>query len=314
MRTYLMGHLFLVCGPPGSGKTTLLKRIRDRKIQITQLRRLTTRSPRKEEGDKITESLEYYFRTPEQFAEQLSRGKMANLVEWNGNYYATQVSELDKSRQTDKDYVLLEDIPSGIAIKEKWQANATVILVFTTDVNDLLDNMVFSSHNVLNDEFYTEWRRRLGLKYDNYVRMENREPIDLEREEYVKIKIDRANLDLAFALGKIRDNYEIRVLANHRDKVDETVNAFVAIMHESKNNKQIIAIDKPKESGLNINNNTQEKSNNPKGDDIDPSKLKLGDIIRNMTAAQLWKILAILAGVISLLTTTAYKIGKGIWP
>ncbi|MCP4261490.1 MAG: hypothetical protein GY774_28910 [Planctomycetes bacterium] len=285
-----MGHIFLFCGPPGAGKTTLLKQIKERGIQIEQLKRLTTRESRIEEGDKENESNEYYFRTSEQFAERLSKGNIANLVEWNGNYYATQFSELDKPLKTNKNYILLEDIPSAIAIKEKRQSNTTVVFIFTADKSEILNNMDFASYERFPDEYLSEWKRRLSLKYDKSVSKKNK-----TKGEYIEEKINRAIPDLAFIFGKIRDGCDIQILANRTDKIDEAVNDFLSIMNECKNIK-------PKEI---------------EPEDIDISKMKLGEIIRNMTAPQLWKIFAALMAIISAVMAmiiAAYKLGKRDWP
>ena len=291
-----MGHLFLLCGPPGAGKTTLLKRIKERGVQVEQLKRLTTRKQREEEGDEGNESLEYYFRTPEQFAERLSKGNIANLVEWNGNYYATQVSELDKSLETDRNYILLEDIPSAVALKEKRQQNVVVIFMFTADKNEILNSMDFASYKNFPDEYLSEWKRRLGLKYDDSVRIESGEPIDSDREKYIERKINRAIPDLAFIFGKIRENCDIRILASRRGRIDEAANEFLVIMNECRND-------------------TQEKTEfAPKEEDVDPGTLKVGFIIRSMTAPQLWKIFAALMAIISAVALAAYKVGKGDWP
>lgn len=291
-----MGHIFLLCGPPGAGKTTLLKKIKERGIQIKQLKRLTTRKQRKEEGDEGNESSEYYFRTPEQFAERLSKGNIANLIEWNGNYYATQFSELDKSLKTDRNYILLEDIPTAIVLKEKRPQNVTVIFMFTADKNEIINNMDFASYKNFPGEYLSEWKRRLGLKYDDSVRIKDEKPIDSIRETYIEQKINRAIPDLAFIFGKIRENCNIRILTNRQDKIDETVNEFLEIMNECRNN-------------------IQENTNiAPKEEDIDPSKLKVGFIIRSLTVSQFWKIIAALMAIISAVALTAYKVGKGDWP
>jgi guanylate kinase len=291
-----MGHLYLFCGPPGAGKTTLLKLIKKSGVEITQLKRLTTRKPREEEGDNRVESSEYYFRTPEEFAERLLKGNVANLIEWNGNYYATQFSELDKSLTTNGDYILLEDIPTAIALEEKLNGRVTVIFVFTGDRNEVLNNMEFASHKSFSNEFLSEWKRRLGLKYNNSMKIENKEPTESGREQYIERKLNRAIPDLAFVIGKLRDNRKIFVLANRRDKLEEAVNSFITLTKERRNT---LVVEPATESS---------------GPDLDPGSLKIGFIFRSMTAAQFWKIATIFTSILSAVAVAAYTLGKGIWP
>ncbi len=287
-----MGHLFLLCGPPGAGKTTLLKRLEKDGVQIRQLKRLTTRKPRKEEGDIGVESLEYYFRTNEQFAERLSKGEVANLIEWNSNYYSTQHSELDKVKDSNTDYILLEDIPSAIALKENLKTDITVVFIFTIDKEEMLNNLDFASYENNPSETLSEWRRRLALKYDNSEKLGNHEILNPEKEKYISEKIRRSIPDLAFIVGKIRDGLCVEILPNRKDGIEETVRNFKIILNNR--NQQL-------EQKV-ISSNREES--------IDPSKLKIGFILRSMTPVQFWKTLIALFAILSAVATCSFWLGK----
>ncbi len=92
-----MGQIFILCGPPGSGKTTLLKMITDKGLPLKQLQRITTRKYRPEEGDKGKSNLEYEFLSEPEFTGRLSRGKVAHFIEWNQNFYATDIQLLEEA-------------------------------------------------------------------------------------------------------------------------------------------------------------------------------------------------------------------------
>ena len=298
-----MGHLFVLCGPPGAGKTKLLKTIEQRKIKINQLHRLTTRKQRKEEGDKKGEkSLEYEFLNEDQFAERLSKGNIASLIEWDSNYYATQISEIRKAFELSGDSILLEDIPSALILKEKYKSNVTVIFLFTADKDQLLNNLDFASYEDSTNEFLVEWRYRLGLKYDgsmgintNVLPEHDYKKYLEDKKNYITNKMNRAITDLAFIVGKIRDNSDLNTIANRRDRIDEAVNEFLAVVETARRKKV-------------------EKINVKYDEELDPSKLKLGFILKNMTTPQLWKTIAAIITLLTAVAFTAYKIGAGKWP
>ena len=157
-----MGHIFVLCGPPGAGKTTLLKTVANRQEHIPQLRRLTTRKARTEEGDKSNKSLEYEFLKPPEFAERIARGRIASLIEWNGNYYATEMNELEKSFNTSDDYLLLEDIPSAVHLKQKYPTNVTVVFLFTANRDEIVNGMDFASYDISKNEYLARVEEEVG--------------------------------------------------------------------------------------------------------------------------------------------------------
>ena len=218
-----MGQLFVLCGPPGSGKTTLLKLVRQEGLSLENLQRITTRKPRIEEGDQKSTSLEYEFLDDPDFAGRLSRGTAVNFVEWNGGFYATDLETLLRSPASQKSYLLLEDIPSAVHLKHTLPDQATVFLLFTEDVDELL-KIEFATLLQSRRPCVLEWKRRLKLKYASQPHHEQ------DENTYVQEKMRRAMFDLAFVAGKIRRSVDIRVLANRRDQQLDTLNAFKDIV------------------------------------------------------------------------------------
>jgi guanylate kinase len=231
-----MGHLFVLCGPPGSGKTTLLKMIKERHLPLVQLQRITTRQPRIEEGDEGKSNLEYEFLTPEEFAGRLSRGNTANFIEWNGNFYASELDVIQKALQSEPDCLLYEDIPSAVHLKHTFGSRITVFLLYTEDETELL-KLEFASLPKSHRPSILEWKRRLGLKYREATLRRGGTPNDEEMAKYIDEKMARAIPDLAFIAGKIRSSEDLRVLANKKDQLEDTIREFQNVATEVKGNR-----------------------------------------------------------------------------
>jgi guanylate kinase len=231
-----MGHLFVLCGPPGSGKTTLLNKIKERGLPFDQLKRMTTRPRRKEEGDKKESSPEYDFFSKEEFAGRLARGRFANFIEWNGNFYATDVDMLVQASESPPDCLLLEDMPSAMSLKYSLGPAASIIFLFTDDAQELL-TLDFAAVSGSERDSVEEWRRRLGEKYEASVRQNREEPTKADKQDYIRKKMSRAVPDLAFMAGKLRAREELYVFANRKGRLDETVKSFERIVAEVKGNR-----------------------------------------------------------------------------
>ena len=231
-----MGHLFVLCGPPGIGKTTLLNRIQERRLPFNRLKRMTTRPRRKEEGDKKESSHEYEFFSKEEFAGKLSRGRFANFIEWNGNFYATDIDKLSEASESNSDSLLLEDMPSAMSLKYSLGAAASIILLFTDGAEELLE-LDFGALATSRQGSVEEWRRRLGEKYRASMRESRQKATKAGMEDYIAKKMSRAIPDLAFMTGKLRAREELYVLANKKGPIDKTVDKFEQIVAEVKSNR-----------------------------------------------------------------------------
>ncbi len=238
-----MANLFVLCGPPGSGKTTLLKMIRDRNLPLRQLQRITTRQPRTEEGDHGGSSLEYEFLDSEDFAARLARTNVANFIEWNGSFYATDFDPVQRVLRTDVDCLLYEDMPSAVHLKRLLGSQVTVILLFTEDEEELL-KLEFAKLFTSQRPSLREWRRRLGRKYEEAAIHAGKVATEEAKAEYIEGKIRRAMVNLAFMAGKLRRGEDIRVLANRKDKLEDTYNEFWQIVKDA--NVKRVSTRKPK--------------------------------------------------------------------
>lgn len=85
--------LILIIGPSGSGKTTLVCRLLAEHKHIQEVASYTTREPRP--GEAV--GADYHFVSREEFQNLLLAGKMAEWVEYNGNFYGASRQHLSQT-------------------------------------------------------------------------------------------------------------------------------------------------------------------------------------------------------------------------
>jgi hypothetical protein len=127
-------------------------------------------------------------------------------------------------------------MPSAISLKRYLGSKASIILLFTEDKNELL-KLEFAALTTSRRASVWEWRRRLGEKYIDGTRQKGKDPNDADKEEYINRKMSRAIPDLAFMTGKIRVSEDLYVLANRKDRLDDTIKDFEGIVEEVKTNR-----------------------------------------------------------------------------
>ena len=100
--------LFVVSGAAGTGKDSVVKALREAHPEIEKTVSATTRAPRPGEQ----EGVDYYYRTREQFQQLLENDQVVEHNFYNGNYYGTLKSEVEKRLEAGKVVVLvIDDVP-----------------------------------------------------------------------------------------------------------------------------------------------------------------------------------------------------------
>ena len=91
----MKGKLIIFSAPSGSGKTTIVKHLLTLNIGLAFSISATSREPRSNE----TDSIDYYFLSPEEFKLKISKG---HFLEWEevyeNQYYGTLRSETERLR------------------------------------------------------------------------------------------------------------------------------------------------------------------------------------------------------------------------
>lgn len=86
------GILFVVSAPAGCGKDTVLEKLKTKGLPLNKTVSVTTRLPRDGEKDGV----DYYFSSREDFLKKINDGEFLEYTEYNGNFYGTLKSEVER--------------------------------------------------------------------------------------------------------------------------------------------------------------------------------------------------------------------------
>jgi len=124
----------LFSAPSGSGKTTIIREILKRFDCFEFSISATSRQPREGERDGV----DYYYLTPETFAERVSAGE---FMEWEEVYagvrYGTLKSEIDRIWNNEHVIIFDVDVKGGLNIKKYFGPDALAIFVMPPSVEEL---------------------------------------------------------------------------------------------------------------------------------------------------------------------------------
>ena len=125
------GKAFIFSAPSGSGKTTIVRHLLKTYNSLAFSISATTR-PRREERE--IDGKDYYFLTVDDFRKKISNNE---FVEWeevyDGNYYGTLKSEIDRLWSMGKHVVFDVDVKGGINLKKYFKDKALAVFVRVVD-------------------------------------------------------------------------------------------------------------------------------------------------------------------------------------
>jgi guanylate kinase len=133
------GKAIIFSAPSGSGKTTIVRHLLKTYNFLDFSISATTRPSRPE---REIDGKDYYFLSLEEFKEKIYDNE---LVEWeevyDGNYYGTLKSEIDRLWSLGKHVVFDVDVKGGLKLKEHFKEKALAIFVKVKDLNILEDRL-----------------------------------------------------------------------------------------------------------------------------------------------------------------------------
>ena len=134
----MKGKLIIFSGPSGSGKTTivhhLLKSVPGLKFSIS----VTSREIRNNEID----GKDYYFVSPEEFKRKINKNEFLEWEEvYEGQYYGTLKSEVEKIRNHGNHVVFDMDVEGGVNLKKQFGNQALAIFIMVPSLQILEERL-----------------------------------------------------------------------------------------------------------------------------------------------------------------------------
>lgn len=103
------GLVFVISGPSGSGKGTVVEILREICPTAGLSISATSRKPREGEAEGVN----YYYKTREEFEALIEAGEVLEHTEYNGNYYGTLKSEVERITAEGRDVILEIEVDGG---------------------------------------------------------------------------------------------------------------------------------------------------------------------------------------------------------
>ncbi|MBQ0070075.1 MAG: guanylate kinase [Bacteroidales bacterium] len=134
------GKLIIISAPSGTGMSTIINSIiDDERLKLEFSVSATTRSPRDGEKDGVS----YYFLTVERFKELIAEDAFAEYEEeYEGRYYGTLKSEIERINNVGKNVILDVDVLGGINVKKLYGTHALSIFIQPPSVEVLKQRLL----------------------------------------------------------------------------------------------------------------------------------------------------------------------------
>jgi guanylate kinase len=127
--------LIIIAAPSGAGKTSVTRHLlKTLPGQLAFSISCATRQPRNNEKDKV----DYYFITAEEFKQRIAEQE---FVEWEmvyeGKYYGTLKSEVERIWQQGKAPLLDVDVQGGLRIQQLYPYNSLSLFIEPPSIEEL---------------------------------------------------------------------------------------------------------------------------------------------------------------------------------
>lgn len=170
----MKGKLIILSAPSGSGKSTIINEVLKEGFPLKFSISATSRPPRGIEKNGV----EYYFHTPDEFREKISRGEFLEYEEvYPNRFYGTLKSEVEKELEKGNNIILDVDVAGGINIKKRYGDQALLIFIMPPSIEELktrLEKRGTDSPEVITDRISkASYEMSLASQYDKTIINDN---------------------------------------------------------------------------------------------------------------------------------------------
>ena len=140
LKTQDMGKLIIFSAPSGSGKSTIINRLMQRpELHLAFSISCTSRAPRGTEQNGV----EYFFITPEEFRERISRDEFLEYEEvYENRFYGTLKQQVETQAARGENVVFDVDVKGGCNIKQYYGDRALSLFIQPPSVEELHRRLV----------------------------------------------------------------------------------------------------------------------------------------------------------------------------
>lgn len=195
------GLLIVFSGPSGVGKGTVRQEIfstPDHKFEYSVS--MTTRQKRPGEVD----SVDYFFRTREEFEELIKNGQMLEYAEYVGNYYGTPLTYVNETLDKGVDVFLEIEVQGALQVKKKVPDGVFIFLT-PPDLDELKDRLVgrgTDSEEVIRQRIERAKEEIALMREYDYAVVNDEVPLAAER---VKRIIEAEHFRVDRVIGRYND-------------------------------------------------------------------------------------------------------------
>ncbi len=132
------GKLIVVSGPSGAGKGTIISEYIKRHPEDELSVSMTSRPIR----DNDIEGVTYYFKTKEEFEKAIIDGDLLEYALYNGNYYGTPKSEVEKRITKGINVILEIEVVGAQNVKNMMGDKCTLIFIMPPSMEELKNRLV----------------------------------------------------------------------------------------------------------------------------------------------------------------------------
>jgi len=124
--------LYIISGPSGSGKDTIIEMLlKDTSLNLSKAKSYTTRSQRNETDDQD----KYLFVDESTFKKYEASGEIIESNLYNGHWYGSSKSEIEKVIKEGKNAIKDVDVNGGLYYKKQYPD--AVLIFIKTNLDDL---------------------------------------------------------------------------------------------------------------------------------------------------------------------------------